>query len=139
MTDLKANATRAILAVYAENDRLRERNDQLEALQGTQELWCVHVQGPDDMLAMKSKGAAEKCAADINALDIPCVHAVVAPSPWPLDIHTANAFAVLEQWLEESNASMALMSAQLHKAQHLIATQKITFRRQNGNVAPTDT
>ena len=135
MSDLKQNATDAILAVYAENDRLRARNAQLEALQGPQELWCVHVHGPDDMLAMKSKEAAEKCAAQINALGIPCVNGVVVPSPWPLDIHTANAFDVLERWLDESNASMALMAAQLDKARHLLSLHKSRASEEIGNFA----
>lgn len=135
MTDLKQSATNAILAVYAENDQLRARNAQLEALQGPQELWCVHVQGPDDMLAMKSKEAADKYAADINALDIPCVNAVVVPSPWSLDIHTANAFAVLEQWLEESNAAMGLMTAQLGKMRHLLSLHKPRETEEIGKVA----
>lgn len=31
------------------------------------ELWAVHVQGPDDILAAASKEAADKQAAEINA------------------------------------------------------------------------
>lgn len=31
------------------------------------DLWAVHVQGPDDILAMPSRAAADAYAADVNA------------------------------------------------------------------------
>ncbi|MET4675893.1 MULTISPECIES: hypothetical protein [unclassified Luteibacter] len=31
------------------------------------ELWCVHIEGPDDVIAMPSRAAAETVAKKINA------------------------------------------------------------------------
>lgn len=32
----------------------------------TTELWCVHIEGPDDIVAMPSKAAADIVASQIN-------------------------------------------------------------------------
>lgn len=56
------------------------------------DLWCVHVYGPDDLIAASTREAADQCAAEINEAfeairrpDDPCfpdLKAVVEPSPW---------------------------------------------------------
>ena len=57
------------------------------------ELWCVHVNGPDDVHAAPSKAEAERAAAHLNAyfsqepLDDLRVSAEVILWPWPPASH----------------------------------------------------
>jgi len=68
------------------------------AQQGDARLWCVHVQGPDDVIAMPSKSAALEHANDLNALfgrhpyeeGDPIMRAVVIEWPHSADSHAAD-------------------------------------------------
>lgn len=129
MTDLKHNATQAILAVYAHADQLEARVAELEALQGNPELWCVRLQGSGEILAMKSKGAAEHHAGEFNSLGLDGVTASVIRSPWPQDIHFAKAFRLLESWLDAANQALQAKSAELVKLRGLIGAGAIASSR----------
>jgi hypothetical protein len=65
-----------------------------------QQLWCLHIQGPDDMHPAPSKEAAEIAAARLQrywdrsqraAQRIVCV---AAPWPWSAESHAAG----LKEW-----------------------------------------
>ena len=45
---------------------LEDVQDRIAELEAGHRLWCVHVQGPDDLIAMPSKDAADLQAAKIN-------------------------------------------------------------------------
>lgn len=113
MNELKHKATQAILAVYEQNDKLKSRVKDLEALQGDQAQWCVLIQGTGETLAMKSKAAAEQRAGELNALGLEGLAASVVESPWPQDIHIAKAFAILEAWLQSANNALDARSAEV--------------------------
>jgi len=83
---------------------------------GNEQLWAVHVQGPDDMIAMTSRATAEQHAAEINTLyeaqslgregTLPRMRAIVIPSPWPALEHWRHCAETQEQWIEELEARL---------------------------------
>lgn len=65
------------------------------------ELWCVHVEGPDDLYAAESKEAAQQHADALNATIARAIaadpsghwqlcNAVVAPWPYSTESHAAD-------------------------------------------------
>ena len=74
-------------------------------------LWAVHIQGPDDIVAMISKKAADAYASEINtayeaeALSrngaLPYMHAIVTPSPWLAAEHWRRCAQIQEEWISE--------------------------------------
>lgn len=76
-----------------------------------EQLWAVYVQGPEDLVAMTSKSAAEKYANELNTLHeaqalgqkgaLPSIHAVVTPSPWLALEHWRHCAEIQEQWIDE--------------------------------------
>ncbi len=73
--------------------------DKPEVSQTT--LWCVHIQGPDDLIAFPDQASAEREAAVINeAMER---HAATRePSPnWP----TLKAVAAVWPWSAEAHAA----------------------------------
>lgn len=116
MTDLKQNLTQALnamMAVCEQNDQLQARIKHLEGLQGGQELWCVQIQETGELLAMKSRVAADRRAADLNALGMVGITAEVIVSPWPSDIHFDKAFEILEAWLSAANDALQVKTAEI--------------------------
>lgn len=66
-------------------------------------LWCVHVLGPDDIIAMPSKERADLHAAKINKSvgrqweeGDPEINAIVEPWPYSPETHEKALFEVLE-------------------------------------------
>lgn len=66
------------------------------------QLWCMHVIGPDDVYAAPDQQTAQAWADDLNASiarrmsemepdeDTPSVRAVAAEWPWSPEVHAAN-------------------------------------------------
>ena len=74
---------------------------KLEALEGP---WCVHVQGPDDLLAMPSKDAADLEAAKINKRvgrdwepGDPEINAIATIWPYSVEAHAVALAEVLAE------------------------------------------
>ena len=83
---------------------IRTINAHLEgkAPEQTGDLWCVHIEGPDDILAMPSKDFAERVAANLNKgfdelkRDDIRIEAKVIPYP-----HTKESFDEgLDSWAD---------------------------------------
>lgn len=62
------------------------------------QLWCVNIQGPDDIIAMSGRASAQVYADELNKFftdyatkhghkDDPSAHAIVAPWPWSAESH----------------------------------------------------
>lgn len=89
---------------------------------GNEQLWAVHVQGPDDMIAMTSRATAEQHAAEINTLyeaqslgregALPRMSAIVVPSPWPALEHWRHCAETQEQWIQELEARLRASGTQ---------------------------
>ncbi|WP_408953009.1 hypothetical protein [Lysobacter sp. Hz 25] len=63
-------------------------------------LWCLHLQGPDEVHAAPSKAHAEKAAEQINAVDdTGLVRAVAAPWPHSVESHAEDSDSFIERWL----------------------------------------
>jgi len=96
---------------------------------GNEQLWAVHVQGPDDMIAMTSRATADQHAAEINTLyeaqslgregTLPRMRAVVVPSPWSALEHWRHCAETQEQWIEELEARLRA-SASRHASHALL-------------------
>lgn len=96
---------------------------------GGERLWAVHVQGPDDMIAMTSRATAEQHASEINTLyeaqslgregTLPRMQAIVVPSPWTALEHWRHCAETQEQWIEELEARLRA-SASRHASHALL-------------------
>ena len=73
-------------------------------------LWAVHISGPDDLLAMPSRAAAERYATQVNNMyqsavlggaNFPRIHASVVSSPWDELTHWRNCATVQSDWVQE--------------------------------------
>lgn len=75
----------------------------------TTELWCVHIIGPDDVIAYPDRAAAEREVAIINTAlqrrlcgreadeNWPTLYATVAPWPHDAQSHAADLARNIEQ------------------------------------------
>lgn len=88
---------------------------------GDEQLWAVHVQGPDDLIAMTCRAMAEQHAAEINTLHeaqslgregaLPKIRAVVVPSPWSALEHWRHCAETQEQWIQELESRLRSSAA----------------------------
>jgi hypothetical protein len=93
-----------------------EKTSRPKDASGSEPLWAVHIQGPDDLIAMTSRAAADRYATELNTLHeaqtlgregtLPRMSAVVIPSPWPELEHWRYCAEIQEQWIEELEARL---------------------------------
>lgn len=75
-----------------------ERRQEIQRL-SVAELWCVHVQGPDTLIAQPSKEAAEQRATEWNKRIV----AIAAREPHPYDPQI-ECVATVWPWSDEGHA-----------------------------------
>lgn len=125
MESIKLALSQNTLALFHAFDEQKKRTDTLEQyLFGSQELWCVSLSVAGHMLAMRSREAAEQRAAEINQVSEGVETASVVSSPWPLDVHTAKAFEVLETWLAATDRTVSAQQIQIGRLKRHLASAK---------------
>jgi Lar family restriction alleviation protein len=87
--------------ILRREQKLETLGEELAAVMGT-ELWCMHIQGPDDVHAAPSKAHAERAAELFNArfvgvMDVLC-KAVVEPWPHSPESHAADVEKFCATW-----------------------------------------
>ncbi|UZW62720.1 hypothetical protein [Lysobacter enzymogenes] len=90
---IEARAAAAFAKVY-------EPDEYGDAFKGRSALWCLHLQGPDEVHAAPTKEHAERAAAMVNERDDSgLVRAVAAPWPHTPDSHAEDVGRFITEWL----------------------------------------
>jgi len=101
--DVETDKPVCIICMVNEIDRLTQLCIDYMTNEGEQQ-WCVHILGPDDILAMASKEAAALEAAKINKSigrnwqdGDPEINAIVIPWPGTAESHAAALVEILAE------------------------------------------
>ncbi|WP_313453379.1 hypothetical protein [Stutzerimonas nitrititolerans] len=125
MDAIKNALTHNTIALYQVCDDLKRRAETLEQyLFGKPDLWCVSMPVAGQLLAMRSREAAEKYAAEINVVSGGMENATVVESPWPMDVHYSNAIAVVEGWLDAAERSLTAQQIQIGRMRRHLRTAR---------------